>query len=82
LTASELYPEPIHDKFSSPTPGGGKLTEHPSGTVDRAQNAAYGTDTLGSRWSEFREHLRRNRVDIQACCPQCAPARDKKRDVA
>jgi sporulation protein YlmC with PRC-barrel domain len=81
LTASELYPEPIHDKFSSPMPGGGKVTEHPSGTVDRAQNAAYGQDPLSSRWSAFQEHLRRNRVDIQACCPQCAPA-GEKRDVA
>jgi sporulation protein YlmC with PRC-barrel domain len=82
LTAAELYPQPIHDKFSSPMPSGGKLTEHPSGTVDRAENAAFGTDPMsGSRWSAFREHLRRNRVDIQACCPQCAPARDK-RDVA
>jgi len=62
-------------------PGGGKLTEHPSGTTDRAQNAAYGEDPLSSSWSAFREHLRRNRVDIQASCPQCAPARDK-RDVA
>lgn len=82
LTAGELYPEPIHDKFTSPMPGGGKLTEHPSGTVDRAQNAAYGGDPLSSRWSAFQEHLRRNRVDIQASCPQCAPAREKKRDVA
>jgi sporulation protein YlmC with PRC-barrel domain len=82
LTAAELYPEPIHDKFSSPMPGGGKLTEHPSGTIDRAQNAAYGEDPLSSRWSDFREHLRRNRVDIQASCPQCAPAPEKKRDVA
>ncbi len=82
LTAAELYPQPIHDKFSSPMPGGGKVTGHPSGTIDRAQNAAYGEDSLSSRWSDFREHLRRNRVDIQASCPQCAPAREKKRDVA
>ena len=82
LAASELYPEPIHDKFSSPMPGGGKLTEHPRGAVDRAQNAAYGDDPLSSRWSAFQEHLRRNRVDIQASCPQCAPAPEKKRDVA
>jgi PRC-barrel domain protein len=82
LTASELYPEPIHDKFSSPMPGGGKLTEHPAGTVDRAQNAAYGGESLSSRWTAFQEHLRRNRVDIQAGCPQCAPAPEKERDVA
>jgi len=82
LTAAELYPQPIHDKFSSPMPSGGKLTEHPSGTVDRAQNAAFGSDPLSSRWSAFQEHLRRNRVDIQASCPQCAPAPEKKRDVA
>ena len=82
LTAGELYPEPIHDKFTSPMPGGGKLTEHPSGTIDRAQSAAYGGEPLSSRWSAFQEHLRRNRVDIQASCPQCAPAREKKRDVA
>ncbi len=82
LTAAELYPEPIHDKFSPPMPGGGKLTEHPAGTVDRAQNAAYGGEPLGSRWTAFREHLRRNRVDIRASCSQCAPAPEKKRDVA
>lgn len=82
LTAADLYPQPIHDKFSSPMPGGGKVTEHPSGTTDRAENAAYGTDPMSSRWSAFREHLRRNRVDVQASCPQCAPARDDKRDVA
>ncbi|HEV2116409.1 MAG TPA: PRC-barrel domain-containing protein [Terriglobales bacterium] len=82
LDAADLYPEPIHDKFSSAMPSGGKLTEHPSGTIDRAQNAAYGDDPLGSRWSAFQEHLRRNRVDIQASCPQCAPAPEKKRDVA
>lgn len=82
LTAAELYPQPIHDKFSSPMPSGGKLTEHPAGTIDRAQNAAYGDEPLSSRWSAFQEHLRRNRVDIQASCPQCAPAPEKKRDVA
>jgi hypothetical protein len=82
LNVADLYPEPIHDKFSSPMPGGGKITEHPSGTVDRAENAAYGEDPLGSRWSAFQEHLRRNHVDIQASCPQCAPATEKKRDVA
>jgi hypothetical protein len=82
LTAAELYPQSIHDKFSSPMPSGGKVTEHPSGPIDRAQNAAYGEDTLSSRWSAFQEHLRRNRVDIQASCPQCAPAPEKKRDVA
>ncbi len=82
LTAADLYPQPIHDKFSSPMPSGGKVTEHPSGTIDRAQNAAYGEDPLSSRWSAFREHLRRNRVDIQASCPSCAPAPEKKRDVA
>jgi sporulation protein YlmC with PRC-barrel domain len=82
LTAAELFPQPIHDKFSSPVPSGGKVTEHPSGTIDRAENAAYGDEPLSSRWSAFQEHLRRNRVDIQARCPQCAPAREKKRDVA
>ncbi len=82
LTAAELYPEPIHDKFSSPMPGGGKVTEHPAGTVDRAQKAAYGGEPLSARWTAFQEHLRRNRVDIQASCPQCAPAPEKKRDVA
>ena len=81
-TAADLYPQPIHDKFSSPMPGGGRVTEHPSGTVDRAQNAAYGSEPLGSRWADFQEHLKRNRVDIQASCPQCAPAPEKKRDVA
>jgi hypothetical protein len=80
ISAADLYPQPIHDKFSSPMPGGSKLTEHPSGTVDRAQNAAYGTDPMASRWSAFREHLRRNRVDVTASCPQCAPG--KEREVA
>lgn len=30
------------------------------------------------RWSRFEDLLRKNRVDIEAKCAQCAPARDRK----
>src|SRR5437868_3076283 len=81
INAADLYPDRLADKFSDATPGGQKITEHPRGTADRAAEAAYGTAPLSGRWGAFEEHLRRNRVDIQAKCPQCAPAEDK-RDVA
>jgi hypothetical protein len=81
LTTAELYPERISDKFTAVTPGGQKVTMEPR-VSKRVEDAAYGTAPLSSRWSAFEEHLRRNRVDIQAKCPQCAPALEKKRDVA
>jgi hypothetical protein len=75
------------DKFSDPTPSGQKVTLRPAGTASRAEDAAYGGQPLSSRWSDFEEHLRRNRVDISAKCAQCAPALedsdlDEDRDVA
>jgi sporulation protein YlmC with PRC-barrel domain len=32
---------------------------------------------MSDRWGRFEDLLRKNRVDIQAKCPSCAPARDK-----
>jgi hypothetical protein len=81
LTPAELYPERLSDKFTSATPGGQRTTMEPRPSK-RVEEAAFGTAPLSSRWSAFEEHLRRNRVDIQAKCPQCSPALEKKRDVA
>jgi hypothetical protein len=30
------------------------------------------------RWSRFEDLLRKNRVDIEAKCAQCTPAKDRK----
>jgi len=78
----DLTPHRIVDKFSDPTPSGAKVTLRPAGTPSRAEDAAYGTRPLSSRWSEFEALLRINRVDISAKCAQCAPALDEDRDVA
>jgi len=79
---ADLTPHRIVDKFSDPTPSGAKVTLRPAGTPSRAEDAAYGTRPLSSRWSEFEALLRVNRVDISAKCAQCAPALDEDRDVA
>ena len=82
VTAADLYPDRITDKFSDPTPSGGKVTLRPAGTASRAEDASKGVALLKPRLDAFEALLRRNQVDIRAKCPQCETAPEKQRDVA
>jgi hypothetical protein len=83
ITAAELFPERLADKFSDPAPGSGKITMRPQGTVSRAEDAAYGATLFKPHWWEsFANLLRRNRDDIQAGCSQCGHDREQMRDAA
>jgi len=80
VSGADLTPQRLSGKFPSAEPSGQKLTMRPAGTAERAEEASYGTVPLSGRWGALEEHLRRNRVDIQARCSQCEPA--MKKDVA
>ena len=50
------------------------------GTNRRLENLHLGEtrEQRSQRWSRFEDLLRKNRVDIEAKCSQCAPAKDRK----
>ena len=71
FSAGELFSERISDVFSDTTPGAHKVTLRPR-SVRRAEEAAAGVALLKPRWNAFAEHLRRNRIEVQSHCAQCA----------
>jgi hypothetical protein len=60
-----------------PAAGAGKISEQRD--VHRAELASSDMQSRPERWRRFEDLLRKNRVDIEAKCAQCAPARDKKK---
>lgn len=82
VPASALFPERLASVFSDPTPRGSKIVLRPSGTVARAEEAAYGSALLKPRWDSFVEHLRHLRQDIVGTCSRCASEAEAKRNAA
>jgi sporulation protein YlmC with PRC-barrel domain len=76
ISASELFPDRMTDKFTSSTPSGEKLTLVPEETA-RVQDAAYGTETLGPRWDAFEENLAEHLPEIRSRCNICATGQRK-----
>jgi hypothetical protein len=71
----EVAPKVIQHGESAPVPppeGIGSLGEE---VVPITEPAA--SPNRGPRWDRFEELLRKNRVDITAKCPSCAPAKDR-----
>jgi hypothetical protein len=76
ISASELFPDRLTDKFTSTTPGGEKLTLVPEESA-RIQDAAYGTETLGPHWDAFEENLVEHLPAIRSRCGICAAGQRK-----
>jgi hypothetical protein len=76
IPASELFPDRLTDKFTSTTPSGEKLTLVPEESA-RAQDAAYGTESLGSRWGSFEDNLREDLPQIRSRCNVCSSGQRK-----
>ena len=51
-------------------------------SVRRAEEAAAGIARLKPRWAAFAEHLRRNRIELQSGCAQCAHDGEKTSSAA
>ncbi|HET6933548.1 MAG TPA: hypothetical protein VFI72_01840, partial [Candidatus Angelobacter sp.] len=70
ITAADLFPERLSDKFSDPTPGAHKITLRPH-PVARVEEAAAGLNMLRPRWENLEGFLLRNRDSIAQKCDQC-----------
>jgi hypothetical protein len=81
FSAGELFSERISEVFSDTTPGAHKVTLRPR-SVRRAEQAAAGVALLKPRWDAFAEHLRRNRIEVQSHCAQCAHDGEKASSAA
>lgn len=79
VSAADLTPQRLAGKF--PGVGGpmvvpgsvntGETTLHPAGTVDRAQQAAFGNNPPSPRWFGFEESIRKKLEEIRRRCPTC-----------
>jgi PRC-barrel domain len=74
--ASELFPDRLADKFSSPAPSGEKITLVPEESA-RIQNSAYGTVPLGPHWDAFEEYLLVHLPEIRSRCSVCSSGQRK-----
>jgi sporulation protein YlmC with PRC-barrel domain len=79
ITAADLTPQRLQNKFPEPQPSPSKTQlkpERPSREPGTATGSAGRLEIVrehSERWVRFEDLLRKNRVDIQAKCPACAP---------
>jgi PRC-barrel domain len=72
ISGYDVEPHRMAGKFPEAAPGSSKTHMTPVPESELRQSEA-----RSLRWRRFEDLLRKNRVDIQAKCPSCAPAKDK-----
>ena len=71
ISAADVTPQRIVDKFNDPTPTGQRTTLRPAGTAARAEDASAGTQSLAPRWSNFRDRVRNDWANTRKRCGRC-----------